>query len=118
MLSLARIPRLQHPGNGTVRITPSMIGSGTAIAPSMLPEWENRGGVSVYIIAVAAVTLEIIRDRVERASSLAGSSFLCWRPIPPRPDPTHRLSGDQSRVPGTAGSARAAARNPTRVGAV
>jgi hypothetical protein len=43
----------------------------------MLPEWESRGGVSVYIIAVAAVTLEIVRDWVERAGSLVGRSSLC-----------------------------------------
>ena len=53
----------------------------TTIAPN-LPEWANlSGGVSVHIIAIAAVTLEIISDWLDRAGALAGRSPYCVRPI-------------------------------------
>lgn len=82
-------------------LTHPVIGSGIAIALITFADWGNRGGSSVYISAIAAVTLEVIRDGLERASSLAGRSFLCERPVPPRPDAIRRLSGDEARVPGT-----------------
>ena len=48
-----------------------VIGSGIAIAPYPA-EWGDLRGTSVYLIAIAGVTLEIIRDRLECASSLLG----------------------------------------------
>lgn len=65
-------------------LTHPVIGRGIAIAP--IPRENRSGGSSVYIIAIAAVTLEIIRDWLECASSFAGRSSLCERPIPPKPD--------------------------------
>src|SRR5580704_14350939 len=69
--------------------------SGIAIALKTLSGEPSGGGASVYITAVAAVTLEIIRDRLERASPLDRNSCICERPIPPKPDPARRLSRDQ-----------------------
>ena len=44
-----------------------------------------KGGTTVYIIAIAAATLEIIRNGLERAGTLAGVSPLCERAISPKP---------------------------------
>jgi hypothetical protein len=66
----------------TVAVEASTIGSGIAIAP-YLPEWGIlRGGASVHIIAIAAVTLEIISDGLERAGSVIGVFCRGVRPIP------------------------------------
>ena len=96
--------------------TPPVIGSGIAIAHT-LPEWGDlSGGATVYFIAIAAVTLEITSDWLERASSLAGRCSFCERPIPPKPDPACRLPGKQSRRLRTV-AAPAAAGSPKRVSA-
>jgi len=99
-------------------LTHPVIGSGIAIAHT-LPEWVNlSGGATVYFIAIAAVTLEITCDWLERTSSLAGRSYLCERPISPNPDPACRLSGEQSRRLRTVGGPRAATGSPKRVAAI
>jgi hypothetical protein len=99
-------------------LTHLVIGSGIAIAHT-LPEWGKlSGGATVYFIAIAAVTLEITGDWLERASSLARRSSRCERPIPPKSDPACRLSGEHSRCLRTVGAAPAAAGSPNRVAAV
>ena len=98
-------------------LTHPVIGSGIAIAHT-LPEWGNlSGGATVYFITIAAVTLEITCDWLERASSLAGRSYLCERQIPPKPDPACRLSGEQSRRLRTVADPPAATGSPRRVAA-
>ena len=97
-------------------LTHPVIRSGIAIAHT-LPEWGNlSGGATVYFITIAAVTLEITCDWLERASSLVGRSYLCERQIPPKPDPACRLSGEQSRRLRTV-AAPAATGSPKRVSA-
>ena len=59
--------------------------SGIAIAPTPA-KWKAFWGASVYLIAIAAVPLEIIRDGMECASTLVGNSCLCELPIPPGVD--------------------------------
>ena len=98
--------------------THPVIGSGIAIAHT-LPEWGDlSGGATVYFIAIAAVTLEITSDWLERASSLAGRCSFCERPIPPKPDPACRLPGKQSRRLRTVGDPPAATCSPRRIAAI
>jgi hypothetical protein len=55
----------------------SEMSSGIAIAHT-LPKWGNdSGGAAVYFIDIAAVTLEIIRDGLERTSFIAAKSCPC-----------------------------------------
>ena len=99
-------------------LTHPVIGSGIAIAHT-LPEWRNlSGGATVYFIAIAAVTLEITCDWLERASSVARGSSRCERPIPPKPDPACRLPRKQSRRLRTVGDPPAATGSPKRVAAI
>ena len=74
-----------------------LIGSGIAIAPFLSAWGDLNGGVSVHFIAIAAVTLEVIRDWLERASSLAGRSSRGLRPHPRKPHASRDLSGDEGR---------------------
>jgi len=67
--------------------------------PDIPPKWGNlRGGASVYIIAIAAGTLEIVSHRLVYAGALARMSDLCERQGPTKARPTSASSGNDSRL--------------------
>src|SRR5580698_2289613 len=100
MLSLARILTLWHRRKSNL---PGACIFRFAVASRLrhtCPSGKNfiRGGASVRTIAIAAVALEIIGHGLGRASSFAGYSCHSVCPIPPKPNPTGELSGDQFGV--------------------